>query len=117
MAVCTDVEAAIRGLSSLAVLNLPLIAASTELSQLGKSQEGDGTQAGPSSQPAVAAAPALRLSASDKESVLAQLVSDGWLFGDSKSSYRLGPRSFLELGRMLMEVAEDDVKEVWGGWI
>jgi hypothetical protein len=116
MAVCTDVEAATRGLSSLAVLNLPLIAASTELSQLGKSQGEDGTQAGPASQPAPAG-PALRLSASDKESALAQLVADGWLFGDAKSSYRLGPRSFLELGRMLMEVADDDVKEAWGGWI
>ena len=116
LAVCTDCEAATRGLSSLAVLNLPLVAASTELSQLGKSQEGEGTQAGPSSQPA-AAAPALRLSASDKESVLAQLVDDGWLFGDSKSSYRLGPRSFLELGRMLMEVAEEDIREVWSAYV
>jgi len=93
------------------------VAAATELTQPGGTQAAaDGTQAGPSAQ-AAAPAVSLRLSATDRENVLAQLVEDGWLFGDSRSSYRLGPRTFLEMGRTIVDLAEDDVKAVWSKWI
>ena len=122
LAVCTDAGVAIQGLDSLTVLNLPLVAAAGDAGQgagqatQGQTQAPPGTQAGPSSQAATATV-GFRLSVSDRTALLAQLVDDGWLTGDEHSLYRLGPRAFLELGRMLLDVADDDVKAIWSTWL
>ncbi len=105
--VCSDARKATHGIDSLAVLSLPLSAPTG-----GEASQQD--EAGPSQAPPPMQAATLKMSASDRQAALASMVSDGWLLGDAQSSFRLGPRSFLELGHLLAQATTDEaIQDLW----
>ena len=107
-----DITRAKHGIDGLAVLNLPLFAPSAA-GEATQSQEGG---AGPSQ--AAPAGASVKMSVSDRETTLRAMVAEGWLLGDSRSSVRLGPKAFLELGTQLVKASEDEeVQALWQTYV
>jgi hypothetical protein len=104
-AIAGDADKGDAGITTTEILNLALTSAPAA------SQAADG--AGPST----AAAPpgaVVKLGGKEREAALDLLAEEGWLSADvQRGIYRLGPRAFLELGGYLLDVAAEEVRELW----
>jgi hypothetical protein len=109
-AIASDADKGDAGISTTEILNLALSSVPAA-SQAAASQAADG--AGPST----AAAPpgaVVKLGGKEREAALDLLAEEGWLCADvQRGVYRLGPRAFLELGGYLLDVAAEEVRELW----
>ncbi len=104
-----DKDKADGGLGVMEALSLPLSAASSASQAASQAADGAGPSAG-----GVIGGAAVKLSASDREVTLEAFVREMWLISDErKSFFQLGPRAFLELGNYLLDVAAEDVREMW----
>jgi hypothetical protein len=93
--------------SSIALLNM-------DLSEPVAGQEATEAQQ-------AAAAQAKKLTMQQKQDTLQQLVNGGWLQHSSTRSgfYCIGPRSFMELGDLLMslEKVPESTKDAWANFL
>lgn len=106
-----DKRKAEGGLDGMLAMTLPLTASVVPAAGGASSQAPDG--AGPS-QGAAQATAAVKLSPKERESTLDALVEQGWLTVEpSSAKIWLGPRTFLELSNYLLDVAAEDVRELW----
>lgn len=110
-AVSSDPAKADAGVDSTEVFNLLL--SSGGAGAASQAPQFDEEGAGPSAAPA----PAVKLTPKEREAALSVMVEDGWLAGEAEGGvyrvYRLGPRSFLELGPYLLETACEEVRAMW----
>jgi hypothetical protein len=111
-----DARKAKYGIASLLVHNLPLcvaVAGAAGPGGAGGAEEGDAPKP-PLTKDA-------KLSASEKEATLRELVQQGWLLGeeeeDGSAGFRAGPRAFLELSTYLLGVAREEVENIWKTYV
>ena len=103
-----DTAKADAGISAVDALNLTVTAQTTQAAPPAAA-EGDAGAG-----PATGGAKELKLGAKEREAALDALAEQGWLaFDEARGRYRIGARAFLELGGYLLEVAADDVRELW----
>ena len=103
-AIAGDASKGDEGIDSLEALNLQLTSAPAA-----PPADVAGSSAG-----APAAGAAVKLAPKDREAALAAFAEQGWLAEDDEAGrFRLGPRTFLELGSYLLDTAAKELRETW----